>query len=59
MNEELVKKRLEHLKFDRMMLDMSIPLVRSKEQREHMEMKKQLLNEWIAELESELENKDG
>lgn len=48
MSKELTEERLRHLKFDRMKLNVSVPLVKNEEQRQHMEMKKQLLDERIA-----------
>lgn len=49
-NPDILSQRLEHLAFDRMMLDMTTPLIKSEEQRIHIEKKKKLLDEWIEEL---------
>lgn len=53
---DILQKRLEHLKYDKYINEMTVSLLKTDEQKVFQKEKDVLLTEWIAELEKERES---
>ena len=53
-SKEIIKERLKHLTDGRYMLNFITPMVKSEEQKQEIDKKKDLLDAWILELEKQV-----